>query len=290
LLDPTSLSWQPGPVLGVGDPLQAWSVDGSMLVGDGAWVEGDVGIVPSPIRKAVIVRPDLTVVPVATPPEYVQTSWTSVSGRLALSFGYADFGSGFSAPRYPHPWALDVRSNTWVAVANPDWISCTDCSWVQPTEGGSPHLEVVTETGVVSRIPDGTVGVFDPDSATWRRVGDAPIDLGTPRTAAFGGLVVVTPWWLETGPPVAVLDVAAGTWSTTPFDTTGAFGFDVRTDGDGVFVQPVDVAPAIDAGVDVARAKVLDAGSTTWRPVTEAELPRWTTVADVHDLRVDELG
>src|SRR5690606_36345531 len=93
VLDPATGEWSLGPDLGLdralGQGLHVLSVDGSLVVGRSAWDElEDFSAVPSPDRAGIIVRPDLTVEPITTPPDGVQMSWTSAFGRWAFNFGY----------------------------------------------------------------------------------------------------------------------------------------------------------------------------------------------------------
>lgn len=298
VLNPTSLTWT---TIDLGWSAEAdlfadaWSVGGSVVIGRYGWLETDSGARQAPGTGGVIVRPDLSVVTMATPPAGVQSSWTSVAGDLAFSFGWAGTGSAFSYPPTPNPWALDVSTNEWFEVPNPDWMDCEGCNWAQPTEGGVPFLEVGTDLGALVRVPDDTIGLFDPTTRTWRRVDDAPIDLLTPVTTQIGDRVVVAP--REYAPSdrlgtLGVLDLVSGAWTTRRFDVAEAgYTWDVRTAGDAVLVQAIEAVDSVASlgAVDVDAAAVLDA-SGVWRPAGADEASRWVPLAEMIDFRVATLG
>src|SRR5690606_33115148 len=147
-----------------GQGLHVLSVDGSLLVGRSVWsgTNGNTAV-PSPARAGVIVRADLAVEPVATPPGGVQMEWTSGFGRWALNFGLEPGALDYTP--YTQPWRLDVETNEWSPITLPDWLDCepgATCQWFTPHEFGDRFLEVVTDRGVLKRVPDGTVGVYDP--------------------------------------------------------------------------------------------------------------------------------
>lgn len=298
VLDATSLTWSSidlGWAANTDLFVDAWSVDGSVVVGRSGWLESDSGAEPAPGTDGVIVRPDLSVVTMATPPEGVQASWTSAAGDLALSFGWAGTGSAFSYPPTPNPWALDVTANEWLDVPNPDWMECEGCNWAQPTEGGVPFLEVGTDRGALVRVPDGTIGLFDTETRTWTRMDDAPIELPVPVTAQVGDLVVVAP--REFAPSdqlgtLGVLDLVSGSWTTRPFDVAQPGNtWDVRTAGDAVLVQAIEAVDSVASlgVVDLDAAAVLDA-SGVWRAAVADEAAAWVPLAEMIDLRVATVG
>jgi hypothetical protein len=296
LLDPATGEWTAGPELaldrGLGQGLHVLSVDGSLIVGRSVWDElEDFSAVPSPDRAGVIVRPDLTVEPVATPPEGVQMSWTSAFDRWAFNFGYEPGALNYSS--YTQPWKLDVAGNEWSPVMLPEWYACEPgfgCEWVTPHESGDRFLEVVTDRGVLKRLPDGTVGIYDPASDAWTQMDDAPFALALPAVALLGDRVVVAPMRApytveeqdEFG-QVGVLDVSTGTWSVERFDIVEDDSrWELRTDATGVIAQPVPIDP-VDT-LDLDRSFALDAGSADWRPTNRADADRWTAAASQLDL------
>ncbi|MCB0965584.1 MAG: hypothetical protein KDB37_02005 [Ilumatobacter sp.] len=300
-LDPTSLTWEAGPDLGfdaTGGTDQAWFVDGSVLIGRGTWTLVDDVAVVGTDRRAVIVRPDLSVVEVATPPDGVQTTWSSVSGHRAFSFGYAGVGSAYSYAPFVQPWSLDVRTNAWSPVPVPDWFTCGDaasCEWRQPVEGGVPALEVGTDRGVVTLVPDGSIGLYDPDAGSWRRIDDPPFEPTLPTTAVIGDLVVVAPSLGGPNSPAAgtfaVLDLVLGTWQTgaAPLAADDPGFWSLRSDDDGVLLtRPSSSWP--DAAIDDQHDVVVDATTPGGRLVTNDEASRWVPLAPWFDLTVDELG
>ena len=231
----------------------------------------------------MIVRPDLGVEPVATPPDGVQMEWTSGFDRWALNFGLEPGALDYEP--YTQPWKLDVASNTWSPITLPDWFDCrpaVDCEWFTPHEFGDRFLEVVTELGVLKRAPDGSVGIYDPADDAWTRMHDVPFALAMPATALLDDRVVVAPVrapWSEAEQgefgQVGVLDLATGAWSVTRFDVADDdTRWELRVDALGVLAEPVPIDP-VDT-LDVARAHALDRGSTDWRPATPVDADRWT--------------
>lgn len=296
VLDPATGEWTVGPDLGLdrelGQGLHVLSVDGSLIVGRSVWDESDGNAaVPSPDRAGVIVRPDLTLEPVTSPPDGVQMEWTSGSDRWALNFGLEPGALDYTP--YTQPWKLDVETNEWTPITLPDWFDCApavDCQWFTPHEFGDRFLEVVTDRGVLKRIPDGTVGIYDPATDTWTRMDDAPFTLALPATALLDDRVVVAPVrapWTEAEQgefgQIGVLDLATGTWSVERTDVTDEDSrWEVRVDGAGVIAQPVDIDPV--ETLDVARSFALDRGTADWRPATAADAERWTALAPQVDL------
>ena len=171
-----------------------------------------------------------------------------------------------------------IAANEWLEVPNPDWISCTDCTWKQPGEHGDLFLEVGTDLGLVVRVPDGSIGVFDTVARTWRRIDDAPFDPALPFTTVVGDRVVVAPMdnaadTTQNG-IVGVLDVDAGTWTTERFPVAeGILDWDVRSADGAALLQPAQAAAPTGA-IDLAVARVVDADGTWW-PVSADDVGAW---------------
>jgi hypothetical protein len=296
LLDPSTGTWTDGPELGLdrglGHGLHVLSVDGSLVVGRSVWDETDGNAaVPSPDRAGAIVRPDLSVEPVATPPDGVQMEWTSGLGRWALNFGLEP-GALDHTP-YTQPWKLDVERNEWTRITLPDWFDCepaVDCQWFTPHEFGDRFLEVVTAVGVVKRIPDGTVGIYDPATDSWTRMDDPPFALAMPATVVLDGRVVVAPVRAphteeeqDDFGQIGVLDLATGAWSVERFEVADDdTRWELRVDGSGVLAQAVPIDPV--ESLDSSRAYALDLDAADWRRATAADAERWTASASQIDL------
>lgn len=295
LLDRTTREWGLGPDLGLnralGQGLHVLSVDGSLIVGRSAWDEfGDNTATPSPERAGVIVRPDLTVEPIAIPPDGVQMSWTSAFGQWAFNFGYEPGALDYSS--YTQPWKLDVAANEWSPITLPDWYACEPgfgCEWVTPHEFGDRFLEVITPRGVLKRLPDASVGVYDPAADSWTRMDDAPFVLAMPATAVLGDRVIVAPanapyTEAERGEfgQVGVLDLTTGTWSVERFDVTDDdTRWDLRRDGTGALLQPDTLVPG--SPLDLDRSFALDFDGD-WRPTTPTDADRWAALTPQVDL------
>lgn len=296
LLDPSTGVWTDGPELGLdrelGQGLHVLSVDGSLVVGRSVWDERDDNTaVPSPDRAGVIVRPDLSVEPIAAPPDGVQMQWTSGLDRWAFNFGYEPGALSYSS--YTQPWKLDVVSNEWSPITLPTWFSCeqgVDCEWLTPHEFGDRFLEVATDRGVLKRVPDGTVGIYDPATDTWTRMDDAPFALAMPATAVLDGRVVVAP---ANAPyteeerddfgQIGVLDLATGEWSVQRFEVGDEdTRWELRVDAAGVIAQPVTIDPVDSLALD--RSFALDRGGDSWRVTTPLDAERWTAAANQIDL------
>ncbi|HSJ91989.1 MAG TPA: hypothetical protein VK917_07960 [Ilumatobacter sp.] len=287
LLDPATGEWTNGPELGLdrelGQGLHVLSVDGSLLVGRSVWIETDGNTaVPSPARAGVIVRPDLTVDQVATPPDGVQMEWTSGFGRWALNFGLEPGALDYTP--FTQPWKLDVETNEWSEVPLPPWLDCepdATCQWFTPHEFGDRFLEVVTDRGVLKRAPDGTVGIYDPASDSWTGVEDPPFALAMPATAVIDDRVVVAPVRApyteeeqDDFGQIGVLDLETGRWEVERFEVADDdTRWEIRADASGVIAQPVPIDPV--ETLDVVRAHTLDAGSFDWRPATPTDAERW---------------
>ena len=296
VLDPATGAWNLGPDLGLdralGQGLHVLSVDGSLVVGRSVWDElEDFSAVPSPDRAGVIVRPDLTVEPITTPPDGVQMSWTSSFDRWAVNFGYEPGALNYSS--YTQPWKLDVATNEWSPITLPEWYSCEPgfgCEWVTPHESGDRFLEVVTPRGVLKRLPDATVGIYDPASDAWTQMDDAPFALALPAIALLGDRVVVAPmrapYTVEEQDDfgqVGVLDLSTGTWSVERFEVTEEdTRWELRVDGAGVIAQPVPIDPS--GTLDLGRSIALDRDTADWRPATATDAERWTAAAAQVDL------
>jgi hypothetical protein len=130
--------------------------------------------------------------------------------------------------------AFDPTTNTWSIVPTPEWVDCTDrssddCRWGARHEFPDPHVFRTTPAGIVAWLPDGTYGLLDPTTLTWRRMDDPPIALPGPVVAAVGNdrLVALpgptgeTPEAQSIG-TAAWLDLVSGTWTTQQIlDPTG---------------------------------------------------------------------
>lgn len=157
------------------------------------------------------------------------------------------------------------------------------CAWTAPHEYPDHFLEAVTPHGVVKLTPDGTVGLFDPDTWTWRRLDDTPFaPSGTQAVALDDNVVAVfsqrrdaTPDELAT---VGLLDVQTGTWTTTQPDladaTNTAFMWDLRLGDDVVLVGTLD----FDFNGDPLPRIALDRATGQWRTPSDADAELWTRV------------
>ena len=291
LLDPATGEWTLGPELGLdrelGPGLHVLSIDGSLIVGRSVWDGSDGNAaVPSPDRAGVIVRPDLTLQPVASPPDGVQMEWTSGFDRWALNFGLEPGALDYTP--YTQPWKLDVETNTWSPITLPDWFDCepaVDCQWFTPHEFGDRFLEVVTDRGVLKRIPDGSVGIYDPATDTWTSMEDPPFALAMPAVVQLDGRVVVAPARApyteeEQGEfgQIGVLDLSTGLWSVERFEVADDdTRWELHVDGAGVIATPVPIDPS--GTLDLGRSVALDRGASVWRPTTATDVERWTATA-----------
>lgn len=296
VLDPVSRSWTRGPELGVFTgpqdvPFTA-VLDGRLVVASQTVRGNDVGFYVPDRFAGVIVDADLSTEVMAAPPEGQFLAITSKVGAHALMMGL-DSAADANAP-LTQPWDFDVRSNEWTTVPIPQWLSCGGgCDWMAPHEFDTLFLEVVVGDRVVKRLPDGSIGEYTPETATWRRLDDAPFELAGPAVAVLGNLVVVapaaTPWVANVAGEVGVLDVDAGSWSTTRLDVelTSAdtsLVFEARVDGAVALLA----ASTFAAAADTAPAFAFDATTSAWRAATSAEVAAWPGLRrcpdDLHDL------
>ncbi len=295
LLDPATGTWSNGPDLGLGqvtggapgiEPFQQFVVDGSLLIVVNSYVRGNDDVLsPAPDRRGVVLHPDLTVTPIATPPDGVPMSWSSVSGSKALQLFTANGGADTLAP-VPGQWAYDVATDTWTQIPAPDWFACSDpprCGWIGPFEMGDLSLEVATDRGVVVRIPDGSVGRYDQAADTWTRLDDAPFPPALPRTIVMGDQVLVAPMrgFDNDYGLVGVVDVRSGAWSTYriefPADLQAEIAswfdasWEIRTDGKVVMLAPT----IVQRGTNRDPLAVYDPASRTWSAPTAADIATW---------------
>lgn len=294
VLDDATANWIEVP-LGLGpisgqDLPQMVHVDGSLLIGIDDWlVDADGWYTPGRDQRGVLVRPDLSVRPIALPPGGVEMGWTSVSGRFALLMS-RDIGTGDVRP-LTQPWMYDTGTDEWVAIPSPSWLACElpdRCWWAGPHEHGDATLEVATPSGVVKQLPDGTMGVFDPDTVTWRRVDDPPVAPLTPKVAVVRGLLLFAPVRDSISGAfgdIAVLDVTSGTWTTESVEVgEDDTEWDLRSVGDIVIVAPLEPSEPTSSGP----ARVFDAASGTWRAPTEQDQALWRSQATT--ITLDALG
>lgn len=236
VLDPETGGWDDGrtihetPIDNQSYPLYALIGD-SLLIGIDDWIDpGDGVAIPGPDRYGLKVAADLTVSPIAPPPDGVPLTWTVTTDRLALLLGI-DANAEANIP-LRQPWQYDIVDDRWSEVPVPSWLDCPEegCYWSAPHEFGDVHLEVSLGSDVVKRLPDGSLAIYSPAEATWRPVDDAPIRLSSPGGWLVAErYVVVAPVSLgldDTGfGDLAALDVTTGTWTT--------FAADVAVDPEG---------------------------------------------------------
>jgi hypothetical protein len=295
LLDPIARTWSPGPDLGLGTIpnntfARADSVNGSLLISVVVWFDPGDGVSVPTEQRGVLVSSDLVVTPIAQPPPRIPMSWTTVSGTHALLMG-KDIGNGVDEP-LREPWAYDTETDTWTAVPQPEWLRCPDefgCTWDAPHEYADDILEAATPRGVVKLIPDGTVGLFDLDTWTWRQLDTTPfrpsstqpVVLNDDLVAVFPGRGYGVP--TEFGPvgvpdkfgTVGVLDLRTGTWTTTVLDIADAadtsYFWDIRIGDDVVLVGILDKAQEGERQPRFA----LDRTTGQWRTPTDTDAQLW---------------
>lgn len=232
--------------------------------------------------EGVIVSDTLDVTPMAEPPERQFLSVTSTIRNHALMLGL-DSAADANAP-LTQPWDFDVSTNAWTEVPIPDWLDCgTTCNWGALHEFGDRHLEVVVGDRVVKRLPDGSIGVYEPDTGQWTRVQDAPFDLASPAVVVLGDQLAVAPVFTGYGENLAgtvgVLDLATGTWRSDTVDVgvIPEFGYQAwEAHGDGTValfdvIHPEQVPPDPSAP-DLA----YDSITREWRVPTADEAAQWT--------------
>lgn len=287
VLDPSTLTWSAAPDLGLG-PIPNQSAPHIATVGDSIVVTSVsfASQSPDPDRQVgAVLSPDLQVTPMAQPPIGVVMDWNVVAAGNSMVLTGQDTSATDQTP-VRHPWAYDAVSNVWTSIPNPSWTDCgladDQCVWGAPHEYGDPYLVADTPTGVVIRVPDGSIGVLDVATATWRRLDDPPISLGNTTTALLGdGSLVAFPRTYREGSDVfgdlAILDVALGTWTALHLDvaaTTSMYSvrWDVRSGDDTILISTVDetnitsVSPqfAIDRATGEPRGVTPD-DSLVWR-------------------------
>ena len=229
-------------------------------------------------------------------PDGVALFFTSTSGGKALQlYGPAVEGGNSLDVSYDQPWQYDPTANEWSEIPLPDWMDCTTdaavtfgCDWSIVPDIGSLTLEVVTERGLVARVPDGTVGLYDAAASAWSRIDDPPFELWMPTTAVVGDQVIVAPWRAGTNDftQIGVLDLATGTWTTNrveiPSDIEARFdtewfdvSWDLRTTGSRVLAVP---GPSFQPSTADPIA-VYDVATGTWSTPTETDLANWDALA-----------
>jgi hypothetical protein len=295
LLDPATGEWSSGPDLGLGDvaggapaiePFRTYVVDGSLLVVVDSYVRGSDDVLsPAPDRRGVVLHPDLTVTPIAAPPDGVPMSWSSVSGSKALQLFTPNGGADTIAP-VPGQWAYDVTTDAWTPVAAPEWFPCStlpQCTWIGPFEMGDANLEVIADRGVVVRIPDGSVGLYDAGADAWTRLDDAPFPLSLPRTLTIGEQVLVAPMrsFDNDYGLVGVVDLRTGSWTTfkiefpadrqAEIDAWFDASWEIRTDGLSVMLAP----SIAQRGTNRDPLAVYDPATASWSSPTAADIATW---------------
>lgn len=202
--------------------LVGWDLDGAVNTGRGearmAQLKADGTVTPASL-------PDD---PWAVPTPGTMTVWTgSILGVYGVDS--AAFAGGMR-----HAWGYDVATDTWRAFRDPAGLDCTteECVWTAPHEFGYPHAVEWTgdRTFVHTFVGRNEVtALHDPVTDTWTALPAPPVDLVNPWSEVVGGKVVVfaTAKFDTTRGfgQLAVLDAAAGSWSTSrlvPDDTLGA--------------------------------------------------------------------
>jgi hypothetical protein len=232
--------------------------------------------------EGVLVSDELEIVPMAEPPAK-QFLWVTSTVRThALMLGL-DSVAGANAP-LTQPWDFDASTNEWSAVPIPDWLGCgTGCDWSAPHEIGDMHLEVVVGERVVKRLPDGTVGLYAPDTKQWTRVDDPPFELAGPAVVVLGDQLAVAPIFTSYGRnpagTVGVLDLATGSWSIDTVDVGSVpeNGFQLwEAHGDGTVALFDVIHPEQDPPAASSPDLVYDSTTRRWRVPTADEAGRWS--------------
>jgi hypothetical protein len=239
----------------------------------------------TPDQRGVVLRADLSITPIAAPPDGVPMSWTTAIGSTALQLRPRN-GGAFDIAPVSGMWAYELDTDTWRRIADPAWLACagTDlgCKPFPTFEMGDPTLEVATRRGAV-QLFDQTVGLYDPGLDEWTRLDDAPFPMALPDTLAMGDQVLVAPmrtFGNEYG-LVGVLDLTTGTWTTdqiefTPDDLaridryTDA-GWDIRTDGTVVLLSPAQVQ----RGTNADPVATYDPATRSWSTPTPDDVATW---------------
>jgi hypothetical protein len=292
-LDPATGEWANGPDLGLG-PLQSESlvqsglaikvVNGSLLVAHDTYVlDADGTMSPAPDRRGVVVHPDLSVTPIAAPPDGVPMTWTLATGTKALLLFAPNGGSENLAP-IGGRWAYDVESNSWSRLTDPEWWPCTDrCDWVGPFEMGDEYLAVATYDGVLVRLPDSSIGRYDAVADRWTRLDNSPFQLPLPRTLAMGDQVLVAPMrgFSNDYGLVGVVDMRTGTWTfhkiefppdlQALIDTWVDATWEIRGDGNVAMLAPSQAQ----RGTTRDPIAVYDPATRTWSAPTADDIAVW---------------
>lgn len=301
LLEVPTGQWTKGPDLGIeGQPqslLGAVPLGDSLLVlSEGGVDRGDGILVPND-QRGVLVSSTLELTPMATPPDGLFLGFSSTIGSHALVLGN-DTGGGGLLPVI-QPWDFDAATNTWTAVPIPTWMNCSDpCTWNTPHENGDRFLEAATGQGIVKRLPDDSIGLYEPNSRQWRQLDTPPFTPTTPVTALLDGdlLVVANE---DPGPPsadrpfgtVGVLDVITGHWATTDLLEPAMLptiigGWEERDDGH------VAVLGLVDQTRHLQPRFAYEAATREWRTATADDIALWNRLVpfeyafDIRDLVV----
>ena len=243
----------------------------------------------------MVIHADLSTETMSPAPDGILYEVTSSVSSFALIMGH-DNGAGNSAPLV-QPWQYDATTNRWTAIPIPAWLDCGQpCIWEAPHELGDLTLEVAAGDEVVKRLPGGTIGAYAPSTRTWRRLGDSPLDLASPSVRAVDGQVVVLPMVNQvsgnTPGVVAVLDLAAGTWTTTTVPTVARSDTDyllpdVRVSGASAIVQ---LRPATATLADYRPDLTYDTVTRQWRTPTADEEALWPSLLQSYqDTPLDKL-
>lgn len=284
LLNRSTGRWAKGPELGLEVPPShrhyPVPLGDSVLVHREEALDRGDGIYLPTDQQGVLVSPSLELTPMAPPPDGLFIDFTSIIGSHALVLGN-DTGGGDSLPLL-QPWDFDAASNSWTPVPTPAWLACNDpCTWNSPHEYGDPFLEAVTGQGVVKLLPDGSVGLYQPDSHQWRQLDTPAFTPTTPETVLLDGdLLVVANQ--DPAPPVAdrpfgtvgVLDVTTGHWETAALIDSTVLpaiigGWDAVGDGATAVLGLADQVDGLQPRF------AYDVGTRTWRTATVDDIAVW---------------
>lgn len=242
-----------------------------------------------------MISPGGIVTRMADPPADTPISFTNDAGGRAFLLGYDTVAQ--MTPDLPAPVVFDPTVNTWSVVPTPEWVNCADasadgCRWGDRHEFPDPYVFRTTPAGIVTWLPDGTYGLLDPTSLTWRRMDDPPIALpgpivvavGDDRLVALPGPTGATPETQSIG-VAAWLDLVSGTWTTQqlvdPSGLTPPVWWEPRWWGD-VLLLGYD---SDQVGNPPRLAIDLSTGET--RAPTQDELTAWPGLIDM--MPIDDL-
>jgi hypothetical protein len=295
VLDVATSTWT--APLDLGLPSNAWistgAAEGTLLVSS-VRREGDVLT-----QAGVLVAADLTVTPMAVPPQPVLMTWSAILGHRAFLMGL-DTTVDPPGSDLAQPWVFDVPSNSWSPVPAPDWTS--GGRWLAPHEVTDTFLVATTPDGIVALTPwpDRTLGFLDAATLTWRRFDDVPFEAATPYTflvddAGIGHhTLAVLPrlGWSQHPEDFGVmglLDLQTGTWTTRRLDVGAATDgsirdWDIRSTDDVLLIGIRDG----EAGPDAVPRWVVDRRTGAWRDGTGADRVLWSRLV-VFDATVDDL-